>query len=117
MNKLYIGNVSAEASAAELECVLRQWNLPHAGPVLLKSGYAFVDCPDEKSAMRAIDVLSGKVELHGKVLEVEHSVPKGHRPLLRPHQRMLGNPPPRPADWFPVLELTLYTRSNSKLNN
>uniref|UniRef100_A0AAY4BH05 RRM domain-containing protein n=1 Tax=Denticeps clupeoides TaxID=299321 RepID=A0AAY4BH05_9TELE len=79
MNKLYIGNVSAEASAAELECVLRQWNLPHAGPVLLKSGYAFVDCPDEKSAMRAIDVLSGKVELHGKVLEVEHSVPKRQR--------------------------------------
>ncbi|XP_075068329.1 insulin-like growth factor 2 mRNA-binding protein 3 isoform X2 [Mixophyes fleayi] len=29
--------------------------------------------------MKAIDTLSGKVELHGKVIEVEHSVPKRQR--------------------------------------
>uniref|UniRef100_A0A8C6VUC7 Insulin-like growth factor 2 mRNA binding protein 3 n=1 Tax=Nothobranchius furzeri TaxID=105023 RepID=A0A8C6VUC7_NOTFU len=76
MNKLYIGNVSAEASEEDLETIFKQWKIPHSGPFLVKTGYAFVDCPDEKTAMRAIDVLSGKVELHGKVLEVEHSVPK-----------------------------------------
>uniref|UniRef100_A0A8C6PAW0 Insulin-like growth factor 2 mRNA binding protein 3 n=1 Tax=Nothobranchius furzeri TaxID=105023 RepID=A0A8C6PAW0_NOTFU len=79
MNKLYIGNVSAEASEEDLETIFKQWKIPHSGPFLVKTGYAFVDCPDEKTAMRAIDVLSGKVELHGKVLEVEHSVPKRQR--------------------------------------
>uniref|UniRef100_A0A3Q2UIU3 Insulin like growth factor 2 mRNA binding protein 3 n=1 Tax=Fundulus heteroclitus TaxID=8078 RepID=A0A3Q2UIU3_FUNHE len=79
MNKLYIGNVSAEASEEDLESVFKQWKIPHSGSFLVKTGYAFVDCPDEKAAMMAIDVLSGKVELHGKVLEVEHSVPKRQR--------------------------------------
>uniref|UniRef100_A0A3Q3K8M5 RRM domain-containing protein n=1 Tax=Monopterus albus TaxID=43700 RepID=A0A3Q3K8M5_MONAL len=79
MNKLYIGNVSAEASEEDFETIFEQWKIPHTGPFLVKTGYAFVDCPDEKTAMKAIDVLSGKVELHGKVLEVEHSVPKRQR--------------------------------------
>uniref|UniRef100_A0A8C7PXH2 Insulin-like growth factor 2 mRNA binding protein 3 n=1 Tax=Oncorhynchus mykiss TaxID=8022 RepID=A0A8C7PXH2_ONCMY len=76
MNKLYIGNVSEEASAEDLETIFEQWKIPHSGPFLVKTGYAFVDCPDEKIAMKAIDILSGKVDLHGKLLEVEHSVPK-----------------------------------------
>ncbi|KAM9340660.1 insulin-like growth factor 2 mRNA-binding protein 3 isoform 1-T1 [Symphorus nematophorus] len=79
MNKLYIGNVSAEANEKDLETIFEQLKIPHSGPFLVKTGYAFVDCPDEKTAMRAIDVLSGKVELHGKLLEVEHSVPKRQR--------------------------------------
>uniref|UniRef100_H3DK60 Insulin-like growth factor 2 mRNA binding protein 3 n=1 Tax=Tetraodon nigroviridis TaxID=99883 RepID=H3DK60_TETNG len=78
MNKLYIGNVSSEASEQDFETIFEQWKIPHSGPFLVKT-YAFVDCPDEKAAMKAIDVLSGKVELHGKVLEVEHSVPKRQR--------------------------------------
>ncbi|XP_034016930.1 insulin-like growth factor 2 mRNA-binding protein 3 [Thalassophryne amazonica] len=79
MNKLYIGNVSGEANEEDFETIFEQWKIPHSGPFLLKTGYAFVDCPDEKTAMKAIDVLSGKVELHGKVLEVEYSVPKRQR--------------------------------------
>ncbi|XP_029299494.1 insulin-like growth factor 2 mRNA-binding protein 3 isoform X3 [Cottoperca gobio] len=79
MNKLYIGNVSAEASEEDFETIFEQSKIPHSSPFLVKTGYAFVDCPDEKAAMKAIDVLSGKVELHGKVLEVEHSVPKRQR--------------------------------------
>lgn len=79
MNKLYIGNVSEEASSEDLETIFEQWKIPHSGPFLVKTGYAFVDCPDEKVAMKAIDILSGKVELHGKLLEVEHSVPKRQR--------------------------------------
>ncbi|XP_068189221.1 insulin-like growth factor 2 mRNA-binding protein 3 [Antennarius striatus] len=79
MNKLYIGNVSAEAREEDFETIFEQWKIPFSGPFLVKTGYAFVDCPDEKAAMKAIDVLSGKVELHGKVIEVEHSVPKRQR--------------------------------------
>uniref|UniRef100_A0AAR2K594 RRM domain-containing protein n=1 Tax=Pygocentrus nattereri TaxID=42514 RepID=A0AAR2K594_PYGNA len=77
MNKLYIGNVSEQASALDLETIFEQWKIPFSAPFLVKSGYAFVDCPDEKIAMKAIDTLSGKVELHGKLLEVEHSVLDG----------------------------------------
>lgn len=73
MNKLYIGNVSAEASEKDLETIFEQWKIPHSGPFLVKTGYAFVDCPDDKAAMKAIDVLSGEdvcpkvwfVEAHG----------------------------------------------------
>ncbi|XP_076005822.1 insulin-like growth factor 2 mRNA-binding protein 3 [Genypterus blacodes] len=79
MNKLYIGNVSAEATEEDFETIFEQWKIPHSGPFLLKTGYAFVDCPDEKSALKAITLISGKIELHGKVLEVEHSVPKRQR--------------------------------------
>ncbi|KAJ8379869.1 hypothetical protein SKAU_G00006470, partial [Synaphobranchus kaupii] len=79
MNKLYIGNLSEEASPLELESIFEEWKIPVSGPFLVKTGYAFVDCPDEKMAMKAIDILSGKVELHGKLLEVEHSVPKRQR--------------------------------------
>ncbi|XP_022521056.2 insulin-like growth factor 2 mRNA-binding protein 3 isoform X2 [Astyanax mexicanus] len=79
MNKLYIGNVSEQASALDLETIFEQWKIPFSAPFLVKSGYAFVDCPDDKIAMKAIDTLSGKVELHGKLLEVEHSVPKRQR--------------------------------------
>ncbi|XP_035284953.1 insulin-like growth factor 2 mRNA-binding protein 3 [Anguilla rostrata] len=79
MNKLYIGNLSEEASPVELESIFEEWKIPVSGPFLVKTGYAFVDCPDEKIAMKAIDILSGKVELHGKLLEVEHSVPKRQR--------------------------------------
>lgn len=60
MNKLYIGNVSEEASAEDLETIFEQWKIPHSGPFLVKTGYAFVDCPDEKNAMMAIDILSGE---------------------------------------------------------
>ncbi|XP_041102256.1 insulin-like growth factor 2 mRNA-binding protein 3 isoform X1 [Polyodon spathula] len=79
MNKLYIGNLSEDASPVELESLFKEWNIPFSGPFLVKTGYAFVDCPDDNWAMKAIDTLSGKVELHGKLIEVEHSVPKRQR--------------------------------------
>uniref|UniRef100_A0A8C5C3C7 Insulin-like growth factor 2 mRNA binding protein 3 n=1 Tax=Gadus morhua TaxID=8049 RepID=A0A8C5C3C7_GADMO len=78
MNKLYIGNLGEQASVEDLQGIFGERHLKHSA-FLLKTGYAFVDCPDEKIAMKAIDILSGKVELHGKVLEVEFSVPKRQR--------------------------------------
>lgn len=64
--------------------------LPGAEQVLLKSGYAFVDFPDQNWAIKAIETLSGKVELHGKVLEVDYSVPK----KLRSRKIQIRNIPP-----------------------
>uniref|UniRef100_A0AC11DZ70 Insulin like growth factor 2 mRNA binding protein 3 n=1 Tax=Ovis aries TaxID=9940 RepID=A0AC11DZ70_SHEEP len=76
MNKLYIGNLSENAVASDLESVFKDAKIPVSGPFLVKTGYAFVDCPDDSWALKAIEALSGKVELHGKLIEVEHSVPK-----------------------------------------
>ncbi|XP_054022817.1 insulin-like growth factor 2 mRNA-binding protein 2 isoform X2 [Dryobates pubescens] len=88
MNKLYIGNLSPAATADDLKQLFGERKLPLAGQVLLKSGYAFVDYPDQNWAIRAIETLSGKVELHGKVMEVDYSVPKKLRAIekLSDHQ-------------------------------
>uniref|UniRef100_A0A4X2LZ33 RRM domain-containing protein n=1 Tax=Vombatus ursinus TaxID=29139 RepID=A0A4X2LZ33_VOMUR len=79
MNKLYIGNLSDSVSPVDLESVFNDSKIPYTGSFLVKAGYAFVDCPDENWAMKAIETLSGKVEVHGKLIEVEHSVPKRQR--------------------------------------
>ncbi|KAM9183883.1 insulin-like growth factor 2 mRNA-binding protein 2 isoform 2-T2 [Mergus octosetaceus] len=90
MNKLYIGNLSPAATADDLKRLFGDRKLPLAGQVLLKSGYAFVDFPDQNWAIRAIETLSGKAELHGKVLEVDYSVPK----KLRSRKIQIRNIPP-----------------------
>ncbi|XP_077652861.1 insulin-like growth factor 2 mRNA-binding protein 3 isoform X2 [Urocitellus parryii] len=79
MNKLYIGNLSENAAPSDLESIFKDAKIPVSGPFLVKTGYAFVDCPDESWALKAIEALSGKMELHGKPIEVEHSVPKRQR--------------------------------------
>uniref|UniRef100_A0A2I3GDW3 RRM domain-containing protein n=1 Tax=Nomascus leucogenys TaxID=61853 RepID=A0A2I3GDW3_NOMLE len=73
MNKLYIGNLSENAAPSDLESIFKD------GPFLVKTGYTFVDYPDESWALKAIEALSGKIELQGKPIEVEHSVPKRQR--------------------------------------
>ncbi|KAL4824488.1 hypothetical protein H8958_021908 [Nasalis larvatus] len=83
MNKLYIGNLSPAVTADDLRQLFGDRKLPLAGQVLLKSGYAFVDYPDQNWAIRAIETLSGKVELHGKIMEVDYSVSKKLRKLLK----------------------------------
>uniref|UniRef100_A0A8D0HGR0 Insulin-like growth factor 2 mRNA-binding protein 2 n=1 Tax=Sphenodon punctatus TaxID=8508 RepID=A0A8D0HGR0_SPHPU len=90
MNKLYIGNLSPAVTADELRQLFGDRKLPLAGQVLLKSGYAFVDYPDQNWAIRAIETVSGKVELHGKVMEVDYSVPK----KLRSRKIQIRNIPP-----------------------
>uniref|UniRef100_A0A8C7CMQ4 Insulin-like growth factor 2 mRNA binding protein 2a n=1 Tax=Oncorhynchus kisutch TaxID=8019 RepID=A0A8C7CMQ4_ONCKI len=62
MNKTICGNLSPLVTVEDLKELFGEKKLPGAEQVLLKSGYAFT--------------LSGKVELHGKVLEVDYSVPK-----------------------------------------
>ncbi|KAK0146025.1 Insulin-like growth factor 2 mRNA-binding protein 2 [Merluccius polli] len=76
MNKLYVGNLSPSVTVEDLKQLFCERKLPVADQILLKSGYAFVDFPDQNWAIKAIETLSGKVELHGKVIEVDYSVPK-----------------------------------------
>ncbi|XP_054339555.1 insulin-like growth factor 2 mRNA-binding protein 2 isoform X5 [Pongo pygmaeus] len=90
MNKLYIGNLSPAVTVDDLRQLFGDRKLPLAGQVLLKSGYAFVDYPDQNWAIRAIETLSGKVELHGKIMEVDYSVSK----KLRSRKIQIRNIPP-----------------------
>uniref|UniRef100_A0A673FKS1 Insulin-like growth factor 2 mRNA-binding protein 1 n=1 Tax=Sinocyclocheilus rhinocerous TaxID=307959 RepID=A0A673FKS1_9TELE len=93
MNKLYIGNLNENVTAEDLVKTFEDNKIPYSGQFLMKTGYAFVDCPDDQWAMKAIETFSGKVELHGKRIEVEHSVPKKQRylpwPTVRPRPRCL----------------------------
>lgn len=59
MNKLYLGNLSENAVPSDLETVFKDAKIPVSGPFLVKTGYAFVDCPDESWALKAIEALSG----------------------------------------------------------
>uniref|UniRef100_A0A674MIJ1 Insulin-like growth factor 2 mRNA binding protein 2a n=1 Tax=Takifugu rubripes TaxID=31033 RepID=A0A674MIJ1_TAKRU len=60
MNKLYVGNLSPSVTVEDLKQFFGENNLPVPDQVLLKSGYAFVDFPDQNSAIKAIESLSGK---------------------------------------------------------
>uniref|UniRef100_A0AAY4B6G6 RRM domain-containing protein n=1 Tax=Denticeps clupeoides TaxID=299321 RepID=A0AAY4B6G6_9TELE len=91
MNKLYVGNLSPSVTVEDLKRLFDEKKLPAAEQVLLKHGYAFVDFPDQKWAIRAIETLSGKAELHGKVIEVDYSVPK----KLRSRKIQIRNIPPQ----------------------
>ncbi|XP_034395050.1 insulin-like growth factor 2 mRNA-binding protein 1 [Cyclopterus lumpus] len=79
MHKLYIGNLGDSVTAEDLVKTFDEHKIPYSGQFLMKTGYAFVDCPDDQWAMKAIETFSGKVELQGKRIEVEHSVPKKQR--------------------------------------
>lgn len=63
MNKLYVGNLSPSVTVEDLKQLFGERKLPVADQVLLKSGYAFVDFPDQNSAIKAIETLSGKCGL------------------------------------------------------
>ncbi|CAG09303.1 unnamed protein product [Tetraodon nigroviridis] len=78
MNKLYFGNLSPSVTVEDLKQCFGENHLPMPDQVLLKPGYAFVDFPDQNAAIQAIESLHpvSKVELHGKVIEVDYSVPK-----------------------------------------
>uniref|UniRef100_A0AAR2K3H8 RRM domain-containing protein n=1 Tax=Pygocentrus nattereri TaxID=42514 RepID=A0AAR2K3H8_PYGNA len=105
MNKLYVGNLSPSVTVEDLKRLFGERELPVTDQVLLKSGYAFVDFPDQKWAIKAIETLSGKAELHGKVIEVDYSVPK----KLRSRKIQIRNIPPH-LQWevTAVLEIYLY---------
>lgn len=60
MTKLYVGNLSPSVTVEDLKELFGERKLPVAEQVLLKSGYAFVDFPDQNSAIKAIETLSGK---------------------------------------------------------
>uniref|UniRef100_A0A8C7RK47 Insulin-like growth factor 2 mRNA binding protein 1 n=1 Tax=Oncorhynchus mykiss TaxID=8022 RepID=A0A8C7RK47_ONCMY len=62
MNKLYIGNLNENVTAEDLVKTFDDNKIPYSGQFLMKTGYAFVDCPDDQWAMKAIEAFSGKLK-------------------------------------------------------
>lgn len=65
MHKLYIGNLGESVTAEDLGKAFDDHKIPYSGQFLMKSGYAFVDCPDDQCAMKAIETFSGKLTWTG----------------------------------------------------
>lgn len=61
MHKLYIGNLGESVTAEDLGKTFDDHKIPYSGQFLMKTGYAFVDCPDDQWAMKAIETFSGKL--------------------------------------------------------
>lgn len=62
MHKLYIGNLGENVTAEDLGKAFDDHKIAYSGQFLMKSGYAFVDCPDDQCAMKAIETFSGKFD-------------------------------------------------------
>lgn len=60
MSKLYIGNLPIETNESTLRQLFLEHNLSCTNVLVKRGGYAFVDCPDQSSADKAIDKLNGK---------------------------------------------------------
>jgi RNA recognition motif. (a.k.a. RRM, RBD, or RNP domain) len=58
MYRAYIGNLDSEVTEEMLCELLRQRNITTTA-IVLKRGYAFIDCPDSKSFQTAIGQLNG----------------------------------------------------------
>uniref|UniRef100_A0A8C7CXM3 Insulin-like growth factor 2 mRNA binding protein 1 n=1 Tax=Oncorhynchus kisutch TaxID=8019 RepID=A0A8C7CXM3_ONCKI len=120
MNKLYIGNLNENVTAEDLVKTFDDNKIPYSGQFLMKTGYAFVDCPDDQWAMKAIEAFSGKVELHGKHIEVEHSVPKKQRTRklqirnIPPHLQWEVSAPVNTDSETAVVNVTYGTREHAR---
>lgn len=78
MSKLYVGNLPTETSEHSLKQLFHEQNLSCTNILVKRGGYAFVDCPDQSSADRAIDKLNG-YNFNGSSLVVEPSVASGKK--------------------------------------
>lgn len=60
MSKLYVGNLPSDVTESSLRQLFADHNISCGAILVKRGGYAFVDCPDQNSADRAIDKLNGK---------------------------------------------------------
>ncbi|XP_019881490.1 insulin-like growth factor 2 mRNA-binding protein 3-A [Aethina tumida] len=73
MKKLYIGNLPSDVDDVQIKQLFVEQSLSCTNVMVKRGGYAFVDCPDQSAADRAIDKLNG-FYLNGSILAVEPSV-------------------------------------------
>ncbi|XP_014668900.1 PREDICTED: insulin-like growth factor 2 mRNA-binding protein 2 isoform X2 [Priapulus caudatus] len=78
MQKLYIGNLGQDIDEQTLRDLFEEHGIEGESFLVKKGGYAFIDCPDQVNADKAIDKLNG-YNLQGSVLVVEPSVSRRGR--------------------------------------
>lgn len=64
MSKLYIGNLPQDSNETSIRQLFAEQSLSCTNILVKRGGYAFVDCPDQSSADKAIDKLNGKFLIH-----------------------------------------------------
>ncbi|CAG0902912.1 unnamed protein product [Darwinula stevensoni] len=60
LSKLYIGNLPSDIDESDVRKLFEDHGLNVVGVLVKRAGYAFVDCPDQSAADRAIDKLNGE---------------------------------------------------------
>jgi cold-inducible RNA-binding protein len=79
--KLYVGNLTYEVTASELETLFGQHGTVESAQVIAdrdtgrSKGFAFVEMKTEQEAQAATAALNGK-ELHGRALTVNEAKPR-----------------------------------------
>lgn len=63
MTKLYVGNLPIETNEHTLRQLFLEHNLSCTNILVKRGGFAFVDCPDQSSADKAIDKLNGTFQI------------------------------------------------------
>jgi len=82
--KLYVGNLTYEVTASELEALFGQHGTVESAQVIADrdtgrfKGFAFVEMKTEQEAQAATAALNGK-ELHGRALTVNEAKPRADR--------------------------------------
>ena len=61
MYRVYVGNLDSRVTADTLHSLFDEHKLRPTN-VLVRKGYAFVDCPDQYTVDKAIDHLHGKTK-------------------------------------------------------
>ncbi|XP_067006463.1 insulin-like growth factor 2 mRNA-binding protein 1 isoform X2 [Anabrus simplex] len=117
MSKLYVGNLPADVNEASLRQLFQDHSLACTTILVKRGGYAFVDCPDQSAADRAIDKLNG-FNFSGSVLVVEPSVAGGTK-KSGPAKVVVSNVPPhvRFEDLEPLLTPFGALQNCEKLNS
>lgn len=94
MKNLFVGNLSFQATAADLTALFQPFG--QIGRIHMVTdretgrarGFAFVEMPNDAEAAQAIAALDGK-EMGGRNLKVNEARPKGERP---PRANSFGRP-------------------------
>lgn len=94
LTKLYVGNISYETSSKDLAEFFSEWGpvsdifVPTDKDTGLPRGFAFLSM-DKEEAAKAIEGCADGVELQGRYIEVNISLPKGQKASPRKRGKFL----------------------------
>uniref|UniRef100_A0A8C7NRV5 Insulin-like growth factor 2 mRNA binding protein 1 n=1 Tax=Oncorhynchus mykiss TaxID=8022 RepID=A0A8C7NRV5_ONCMY len=105
MNKLYIGNLNENVTAEDLVKTFDDNKIPYSGQFLMKTGYAFVDCPDDQWAMKAIEYFSLSLSFRTRKLQIRN---------IPPHLQWEVSAPVNTDSETAVVNVTYGTREHAR---